>query len=135
MSHSEDAERVLVIAAVIRRGGHVLLCRRPAHKRHGGLWEFPGGKLEEGESLLHAAQRELEEELRLQATSLGDLLFECQDPGSVFVIQFVEVVAVGEPNAQEHDEVRWVSIDQAAGLPLAPADAAFVRSLRTGERS
>jgi 8-oxo-dGTP diphosphatase len=135
MSHSEDGEPVLVIAAVIRRGDRVLLCKRPAHKRHGGLWEFPGGKLEEGESLLRAAQRELVEELGLQATSVGHLLFECQDPGSAFVIQFVEVVAVGEPNALEHDEVRWISIDQAAGLPLAPSDAAFVRSPRTGERS
>lgn len=133
MSYLE--ERVLVIAAVIRRDDCVLLCRRPAHKRHGGLWEFPGGKLEEGESLLQAAQRELEEELGLRATSVGGVLFERQDPGSVFVIQFVEVVALGEPEALEHEEIRWVSMDQAGGLPLAPTDAAFIFSLRSGERS
>jgi 8-oxo-dGTP diphosphatase len=126
---------IRVIAAVIRRGGCMLLCKRPVHKRHGGLWEFPGGKVETGESLLQAAQRELEEELELQATSVGELLFECRDPGSAFVIQFVEVAIVGEPVAVEHDEVRWVTLDQAEMLELAPADSAFVRSARTGTKS
>jgi 8-oxo-dGTP diphosphatase len=126
---------IRVIAAVIGRGGCMLLCKRPVHKRHGGLWEFPGGKVETGESLLQAAQRELEEELELQATSVGELLFECRDPGSAFVIQFVEVAIVGEPVAVEHDEVRWVTLDQAEMLELAPADSAFVRSARTGTKS
>jgi 8-oxo-dGTP diphosphatase len=125
-----DTGVVPVIAAVIRRGDRVLLCRRPAHKRHGGLWEFPGGKVETGETLLEAAQRELAEELELHATSVGELLFECRDPGSAFLIQFVTVTATGEPRPTEHDEVLWVSLAQAATLELAPADSAFVRSAR-----
>src|SRR5690606_20769929 len=62
---------IRVLAAVIRRDGRWLVCRRPAHKRHGGLWEFPGGKLEPGESLLEAATRELEEELAVRVTGVG----------------------------------------------------------------
>jgi 8-oxo-dGTP diphosphatase len=124
-----------VIAAVIRRGDRMLLCRRPAHKRHGGLWEFPGGKVEAGESLLGAAQRELGEELEVQATAAGKVLFECRDPGSAFLIQFVAVTVVGEPRATEHDEVRWVTLAQAEMLALAPADAAFVRAERTRPRT
>ncbi len=50
---------IRVIAAVIRRGPELLVCRRPAHKRHGGLWEFPGGKCEPGESDADTARREL----------------------------------------------------------------------------
>ena len=66
---------VRVVAAVIERasdeGARLLVCRRPAHKRHGGLWEFPGGKVEAGEDLLHAARRELAEELALETETAG----------------------------------------------------------------
>jgi 8-oxo-dGTP pyrophosphatase MutT (NUDIX family) len=48
-----------VVAAVIERDGRLLVCQRPAHKRHGGLWEFPGGKCDPGESDAEAARREL----------------------------------------------------------------------------
>ncbi|MCK7504065.1 MAG: NUDIX domain-containing protein [Desulfobacterales bacterium] len=58
-----------VIAAVIRRDGRYLVGRRPDGKRHGGLWEFPGGKVDPGESRLEAAHRELGEELGMQALS------------------------------------------------------------------
>jgi mutator protein MutT len=123
MSHPES---VRVLAAVIRRGDRVLLCKRPSHKRHGGLWEFPGGKLEHGESLLDAARRELSEELGLQVTAVRETLFFCRDPGSEFVIEFVDVDVEGEPVAIEHEIVRWVRGEDMLGLNLAPADAAFV---------
>ena len=56
-------ERGTVVAAVVRRGNKMLVCQRPLHKHHGGLWEFPGGKVEHQETLNAAAQRELAEEL------------------------------------------------------------------------
>lgn len=118
-----------MLAAVIRRDGRLLLCQRPAHKRHGGLWELPGGKLEPGEELLDAARRELDEELGLIATSIGDIVFERRDPGSSFLIMFADVEASGVPMPTEHDEVRWLTPAQANHLPLAPADAAFIAAL------
>lgn len=131
MSGTEPPIRVL--AAVLRRGDRVLLCQRPPYKRHGGLWEFPGGKLEPGESLHDAARRELEEELALRATSVGSTLFTCSDPGSAFVIEFVEVTAVGIPLPIEHAELQWCTFADARELPLAPADRAFVEhQLATG---
>ncbi|HSG49130.1 MAG TPA: NUDIX domain-containing protein, partial [Longimicrobiales bacterium] len=60
-------EAIPVIAAVIHRDGRYLVGRRPDDKRHGGLWEFPGGKLDPGESWLEAARRELSEELEMDA--------------------------------------------------------------------
>jgi 8-oxo-dGTP diphosphatase len=126
MSQPQESEHIRVLAAVIRRGDRILLCKRPAHKRHGGLWEFPGGKLENGESLLEAARRELSEELGLHATSVGEPLFVCQDPGSSFVIEFVEVIAEGEPVALEHEEVRWIAIGESEEMQLAPADVRFL---------
>src|SRR5690242_21147044 len=68
-----------VLAAVVLRYGRYLVCRRPAHKRHGGLWEFPGGKLEPGESLLDAANRELTEELNVSVVSVGEPIYSAHD--------------------------------------------------------
>lgn len=116
---------VRVLAAVIPRNGRYLVCRRPAHKRHGGLWEFPGGKVHAGETLLDAARRELAEELSLRAVAVGAVLYARRDAGSEFVIEFAEVEAEGEPIALEHDEVSWLTRDEILRLELAPADRRF----------
>jgi 8-oxo-dGTP pyrophosphatase MutT (NUDIX family) len=118
-----------VVAAVIRRDGRYLLGRRPEHKRHGGLWEFPGGKVLAGESRFDAARRELAEELGLEVDRLGALLHAVRDPGAPYVIEFVEVVARGEPAALEHSSVGWFSAAELRGLALAPADAVFARTV------
>jgi len=121
---------IQVVAAVVDRGGRYLLGRRPVEKRHGGLWEFPGGKLLEGESLLDAAHRELREELALAVTGAGATLFSARDSGSPFVINFVEITVDGEPEATEHSEIGWFELAQLREMALAPADAAFVDWLR-----
>jgi 8-oxo-dGTP diphosphatase len=122
----EEGELVRVLAAVIRQGDRWLLCRRPAHKRHGGLWEFPGGKLEPGETLFDAARRELGEELGVDVTAAGDVVYLRHDVGSPYVIEFTEVHIEGTPEPIEHDEVRWITLDDFLPLPLAPADRDFV---------
>jgi 8-oxo-dGTP diphosphatase len=129
VSHDSPQTTIRVLAAVIRRRGRVLICRRPAHKRHGGCWEFPGGKLEPGETVLAAARRELREELDIRSAETGATLFTARDGDSPFLIEFIEVLTTDEPAALEHDELRWVTPAEAAALPLAPADAAFIRHL------
>jgi 8-oxo-dGTP diphosphatase len=62
---------IRVLASVIERDHRLLVCRRPLDKRHGGLWEFSGGKVREGESDLEAARRELREELAVEVTGVG----------------------------------------------------------------
>ena len=116
---------------MIRRDGRFLVCRRPAHKRHGGLWEFPGGKIESGESLLDAARREMREELDIEAVGVGRTLAALRDPGSPFLIEFVEVETPDgvAPRALEHDELRWATAAELAGLDLAPSDRAFAAGL------
>jgi 8-oxo-dGTP diphosphatase len=118
-----------VLAAVIREGDRFLVCRRPGRKRHAGLWEFPGGKIAAGESMAAAAERELREELKLELTRAGDHLFSYRDPGSPFLIHFVEVEVEGTPVALEHEEVRWVPRFDLAELPMAPADRVFADRL------
>lgn len=118
-----------VVAAVVRRGGRFLVGRRPAHKRHGGLWEFPGGKVGEGESLLEAARRELAEELSLRTNAIGRTLFTTGDGYAPFVIHFIEVEIEGEPDPHEHTELGWFTRAELEEVALAPADAAFVEEL------
>lgn len=118
-----------VVAAVIRREDKYLLCLRPTHKRHGGRWEFPGGKVEEGESFEDALRRELAEELGLIPQSVGEVLFTSQDHDSVYRIHFIEARVLGEPVAYEHDEVIWSSIKTMTQLPLAPTDLKFALTL------
>lgn len=115
-----------VIAAVISRGESLLVSKRPPHKRHGGMWEFPGGKAHEGESDLEAVARELREELDVQVVRAGDPLAEISDPGSPFVIVFVPVEIEGKPECIEHTEHRWGAPAELLKLELAPSDRAFV---------
>ena len=120
---------ISVVAAVIRRDGRYLVGRRPPNKRHGGLWEFPGGKVDVGESMLDAVRRELAEELAVSTSRIGRTLFSSRDGDAPFVIHFLEVEIEGEPIPREHTEVAWVTPSELGALSLAPADAAFVGEL------
>jgi mutator protein MutT len=117
---------IRVIAAVISRGDELLVCQRPLEKRHGGLWEFPGGKCEPGESDADAARRELREELGVEVTDVGDEVFAIADTDSPFLIVFVPVRTIGEPACHEHIALRWGRPRDLALLPLAPSDRRFV---------
>ena len=118
-----------VLAAVVQRHEKYLICQRPSHKRHGGLWEFPGGKLEPGETNFDAARRELAEELGVQALAVSSSLFSICDPGSEFIIDFVPTVIDGEPQCLEHLDLKWITLEELALLQLAPSDRRFVEFL------
>ena len=126
----EPEGRVAVIAAVIQRGDKYLLGQRPESKRHGGLCEFPGGKVHDGESRLEAIRRELAEELALKVVRIERLLFSVVDKGSPYVIEFVETIIEGTPIPYEHSEIAWLTIGELDELRLAPADAALAAHLR-----
>ena len=129
---TESIERIRVVAAVIERGDSVLVCRRPRHKRHGGLWEFPGGKVEPAENDLRAVRRELLEELGVDVLHVDPEVFRIDDHGSLFTIAFVRTVIAGEPQALEHDELLWATAHDLSLLELAPGDREYVRFRRNG---
>lgn len=118
-----------VIACVIRQPGGYLVCRRPARKRHGGLWEFPGGKAEPNESDQLAAARELREELDVEFVNAAPAVMEVRDPESPYVIAFVPVEIRGEPKCIEHSAITCGPPEYLLKLPLAPSDRAFVEFL------
>jgi len=119
---------IRVVAAVISRGDRVLVCKRARKKRHGGLWEFPGGKCERDESLAAAARRELREELGVEVISVGEEEAVIRDPASPYLIIFTPVEIAGEPTCREHIELRWVSLAEVPELPLAPTDRLYVEA-------
>jgi mutator protein MutT len=123
---TDDHPPIRVIAAVVARGAELLVCQRPLHKRHGGLWEFPGGKCEPGESDTDAARRELREELGVEVVSVGAPELVVRDPGSTFAIVFVPVEIAGEPTCHEHIALVWERPADLLDRPLAPSDRVFV---------
>ena len=118
-----------VVAAVISRHAGLLVCRRPLHKRHGGLWEFPGGKCEPGETDVSTLRRELREELAVDVKQVGHEEFSVHDDGSDYLIVFRPVTIEGEPQCHEHVELTWRPAIELLQLPLAPSDRKFVQSL------
>lgn len=120
---------IQVVAAVISHGDDLLIGQRPYKKRHGGLWEFPGGKCEPGESISMAARRELREELGVEVIEVGKVDLIIHDPDSPYLIIFVPVQIMGEPVCYEHVELRWGRPNELALLPLAPSDRRYVEFL------
>ena len=120
-----------VTAAVIERDGRVLIARRKSGDRFGGVWEFPGGKLEPGETPEAGLRREIDEELGMSigiGPGLGS--FPYVSPAwSIELIAFRAVWTTGTMILREHDEVRWVAPGELASYAFAEPDRPIVRLL------
>lgn len=120
-----------VSAAVLRRDGCVLIARRPSKGLLGGLWEFPGGKVEEGETHASALTREIREELGVEiipVERLGTYRHAYTHFKVTLQAWFAELEK-GEPMALEASEIRWVKIEQLAGFPMGKIDRAISSDL------
>jgi 8-oxo-dGTP diphosphatase len=123
---------IVVAAAVIRREGKILVARRAPGKKHAGLWEFPGGKLEEGETPEQGLAREIREELGVEVAVGRELAraTHAYDFGVIELITFECAVASGRVHAStDHDKLDWVEPARLLDYDLAPADAAIARAI------
>lgn len=122
-----------VVCGVIRdQEGRVLACRRAAGRHLGGLWEFPGGKVEDGEDPRCALARELSEELGI-VVEVGEkfrAVVEWTD-GVVRIrlSGFLCEISEGKPEPLEHDEIRWCDRAELPGLDWAEADLPILDEL------
>jgi 8-oxo-dGTP diphosphatase len=113
-----------VACALIEREDRVLVAQRPHGKSHAGKWEFPGGKIEPGESGPQALQREIREELGIEIEVGAALPRVVHDYGTftIALVPFVCRAAAGEPHPHEHAAVLWCRPTEIAALDLADAD-------------
>jgi 8-oxo-dGTP diphosphatase len=111
--------------------GRVLLAKRPKEKCLGGFWEFPGGKIEEGESAEAALVRELEEELLIQ-TQVVQKLESVEHHYENFSIRLIPCrakILAGVPTSTEHSDLGWFPIQEIVIETLAPADVPVLAQL------
>jgi 8-oxo-dGTP diphosphatase len=121
-----------VVAAVIRdSAGRVLISQRPEGRHMGGLWEFPGGKVDPGEAPADALTRELREELGLGIAVGAPITFAVHDePGLRILLLFYGARIIdGVATANEGQPVRWVAPAELPRYPMPPADGELVARL------
>ena len=120
-----------VTAAIIKKDGKYLICQRSADDECGLQWEFPGGKLEEGETLEECIIREIKEELNLDIKVLDVFttnVYHIFDKEVLFTVFNAEIVG-GTMKLNEHNDARWVTLEELPDYEFMPADIVFVEKL------
>jgi 8-oxo-dGTP diphosphatase len=114
-----------VVCAIMHNAkGQILLCRRGPGRREAGLWEFPGGKVEHGETLAEALERELREELGIVCVA-GRILAEnihAYGHGTIRLVALDTQKQSGEIELHDHDQIAWIFPQELSHYGLAPAD-------------
>ena len=121
-----------VVAALIWAQDKFMICQRSAHKARGLLWEFVGGKVEPGETNEHALIRECQEELAI-TLDVGevfmDVVHEYPDL-TVHLTLFHATIHEGTPQKLEHNDIRWITVDEIDQYAFCPADEEILRRLK-----
>jgi mutator protein MutT len=119
-----------VVAAVIERDDRFFLTRRHAGTHLEGMWEFPGGKVDPGESHAEALRREIREELDADV-DVQELVFEITHdyPDRSIALYFYKCTLRGEPRPLLRQEMRWVGRGELKSLGFPPADAELITRL------
>jgi 8-oxo-dGTP diphosphatase len=127
---------LLVSAGIIYRDGRVLIGQRRRGGRHAFKWEFPGGKVEHGESPQDALVRELSEELQIQATIGSELArYEHDYPSGsrVHLLFFAVPEFAGEPKGRVFEQICWINLDSLPSVDFLDGDLDFVKRLARGD--
>jgi 8-oxo-dGTP diphosphatase len=123
--------RIEVVAAIIRKNGSILITKRPDRVHLAGLWEFPGGKVEPGETLQLALIREIREELGIEICVDSEYCRVDHDyPSRSVRLNFLNCTILGgEPQPLAVAAVKWVSPEDLRHFQFPPADATLISSL------
>lgn len=124
-----------VVAALIWEGEKFMICQRPAHKARGLLWEFVGGKVEQGETKEQALIRECREELAVTVAPRDifmDVVHEYPDL-TVHLTLFNASIAEGVPQKLEHNDIQWITVGEIDNYAFCPADETILARLKESE--
>lgn len=121
-----------VVAALIRKDGRILICRRPPDKARALLWEFPGGKIEKGESPEEALRRECMEELdvRLSVGRLYTQATHAYPDITVRLSLYEAALEEGSPRMKEHAALAWIRPEEIEDYAFCPADIDIIAKIR-----
>ncbi len=122
-----------VVAALIWDKDKFMICQRPANKARGLMWEFVGGKVEPGETKNQALARECKEELSIML-SVGDKFMEVthEYPDiTVHLTLFNATISQGVPQRLEHNDIRWITVEEISQYEFCPADEVILQRLRS----
>ena len=126
---------IVVTAAVVRRDGRYLVTRRQCGVHLAGLWEFPGGKCEAGESVAACLRRELRDELGTDAIVGEEMLAVTHHyPERSIELHFLSCELMQEPEPRLGQEMRWVARGELRSLQFPPADDELIALLERDER-
>lgn len=121
-----------VVAALIWEEDRFLICQRPAHKVRGLLWEFVGGKVEPEETKEQALIRECQEELAV-TISAGEVFMEVDHDYpdlNVHLTLFNAAIIEGMPQMLEHNDIRWIAVEEIPQYEFCPADETILKRLQ-----
>ena len=121
-----------VVAALIWEQDKFMICQRPAHKARGLLWEFVGGKVEPGETREQALIRECREELAVELDVGGvftEVVHEYPDL-TVHLTLFHAAIREGTPEKLEHEDIRWITVNEIDQYDFCPADEEILAKLK-----
>ena len=124
-----------VVAALIWEQDKFMICQRPAHKARGLLWEFVGGKVEAGETKEQALVRECREELAVVlevGTVFMDVVHTYPDL-TVHLTLFNASIREGVPQKLEHNDIRWITVEEIGQYAFCPADETILERLRAAQ--
>lgn len=125
---------LVVAAALLDADGRILIAQRPEGKQMAGLWEFPGGKMQDGETPEGALVRELQEELGIDVCTgcLHPITFASHHYEKFHLLMPLYVIRQwdGMPDAVEHSDIRWVRVSELGQYNMPPADVPLVQALQ-----
>ena len=137
MNNSDLSDIVKVTAAILAKDNKIIIAKRGPGDKLANKWEFPGGKIEIDETPEQCLKREMKEEFDIDVSVgeyLGSSIYH-YDHISIELLAYRTYWEEGEIDLKDHDEFKWISLEQLTEFDFAPADLVFVKKLKNGEIS